>query len=412
MRVLQDVEIRACGADDLEAFGRTLSGAFGNEVTESWLSRLRQLIEPERLLCALDGGSMVGTAGAYSFGLSVPGGVVAAAGVTLVGVLPSHRRRGILTRMMQRQLSDIRAHGEPVAILWASEGNIYHRFGYGMATIDARIDIDRDRAVFRDQLEPQGRTRLVSLEEAATLLPDVYDRVRASTPGMVTRSKAWWTARRLRDEKEDRRGGGPLFSAVWEVASQPDGYALYRAHSSWEDQTPAGWLNVMEAVAASPVATREIWRYLFGVDLIRRVKAGSLPVDNPLQFLVAEPRRLRMALSDGLWLRILDVQPALAARRYRTEGAVIFDLRDAFCPWNAGRWRLETHPGTRATVERTSGAPDLTLEIQDLAAAYLGGVAFTQLVLAGRVQEERSDAALRADNLFRTDRAPWCAEVF
>jgi predicted acetyltransferase len=391
--------------EELPEFIRLVEAAFGHEPNEEQIERWSRTLEPERMLWVTDGDAKVATAGAFSFRLTVPGAEVPAAGVTMVGVLPSHRRRGILTEMMREQLDDVRSRDEPVAILWASEASIYGRFGYGLATKAAKIEIDRDRAVFRDRPEPLGATRLVSLEEAADLVPDVYERVRAETPGMFARSGTWWETSTLADPEHARHGAGPLFCAVLELDGETEAYALYRLKSDWEEGVPNSTLRVREVMATSPLALREIWRFLCGVDLVARLEAWGVPHDYPLFLMLAEPRRLRMTLGDALWLRLVDVEAALAARAYRDGEPVTIDVRDAFCEWNEGTWRIPD-------AERTDTDPELRLDAADLASAYLGGISFAELARAGRVEELRQSALERADRLFHTGVTPWCPEVF
>jgi predicted acetyltransferase len=405
------VEIRRAGADEFEAFGRTISAVFGGELATADLERFRPTVELDRNLVAEEDGRLVGTAEALRFTLTVPGAELAAAGVTSVGVLPTHRRQGILTRLMRRQLDDLRDWGEPLAVLWASEGNIYHRFGYGMATRNGRIEAERDRFAFRYPVEPAGRVRLVSHEEALELLPGVYDRVRSLTPGFFRRSPFWWDTRTLADTAFVRRGAGPLARAVVELDGVPEAYALYRIRHEWEYGVSKGRLEVVEEVSASPSAAREIWRYLFGADLIERVRWRRLAPDHPLFLLAAEPSRLHFSMGDGLWLRLVDARTALAARSYAAEGALVLELSDPFCPWNEGRWLLEASP-TGAAVERVSMEPDLRLDASDLGAVYLGGWSFAGLVRAGRIEELRTGAVARGDELFRPEVTPWCPEAF
>jgi len=344
------------------------------------------------------------------FRLTIPGGEIAAAGVTLVGVLPTHRRRGILRELMRRQLRDAHDRGDPVAILYASEALIYPRFGYGVASFDGWAAIERDRAVFRDPSEPVGQTRLVPLADAASVLPPIYDRVRAVTTGMLSRTPAWWVHHRLRDLPLDRHGGGPKFCAVWESGGEA-AYALYRVHDKWDEFIPANTLEVIEAIATSPLAQREIWRFVFGIDLIKTINAGFLALDHPLTLLLAEPRRLRLTVNDGLWLRLVDIAAALSARRYAADTAIVFEVVDTFCDWDAGRWQLESQ-ASRGQATRTTRQPDLRLTSERLASAYLGGISFTRLARAGWVEEVTPGAIARADQMFRIDHAPWCAEVF
>jgi predicted acetyltransferase len=272
------------------------------------------------------------------------------------------------------------------------------------------MDIERERAIFRDTRARTGRVRLLSSEDATKTLPQVYDRVRPAVPGMMSRSQEWWEAHRLADPEEGRRGG-PMFRAVLDIDGVAEAYALYRTHPSWGgDGLPTTWLEVVEALGTSPVATRELWSFLFGIDLVARVKASFLASDHPLQLMLAEMGRLRFQLTDALWLRVVDVAGALSARSYAGEGSIAFELSDAFCSWNEGRWRLDAAvAGGRV---RPSDAAQIALDASDLGAAYLGGTTFGELARAGRARELEPGAIRRADALFATERAPWCPEIF
>lgn len=407
------LEVRSIRADELKPMLEVVELAFGDEHPEEEFKQFARVAEPDRFLVATEEDDIVGGAGAFSFELTVPGNVVNAAGVTVVGVLPSHRRRGALTAMMRFQLADVHRRKEPLAILWASESTIYQRFGYGMATVVSTIDIERERTAFNNDLGPAGRTRLLSPEAALLVIPEVYDRVRLATPGMYARSQDWWEAHSMLDLESNRRGSGPLFRAVWENDDgEAEAYALYRIHSEWSDEGfPSGKLFVREALATSFVATREMWRFIFGVDLVARVTSWCRPPDDPLWHMLAEPRRLRATRHDGLWLRVVDVRAALEARRYAADGAVTFELRDDFCPWNTGVHRLECKEG-EGRVSEAPGGPALTVSAADLGAVYLGGTSLTGLARAGRVIEHDAGAAARTDTMLKADRAPYCPEIF
>jgi predicted acetyltransferase len=407
-----NLTIRSCREDEIETFVATCVAAFHDETSESWLQRDARMLETERALIALDEDVPVGTAAAYRFDLSIPGGSPPVAGVTLVGVLPSHRRRGVLTALMRRQLEDAHAWKEPLAALWCSESNIYQRFGYGMATRQAFTSIERDRALFRVPREPVGRVRLLDVPETLKTFPRVYERVRAQVPGMPSRTPEWWETYTLADDKEDREGGGPMGRALLEVDGRAEAYALYRMKHSWDsDHLPAGTLTVLEAMATSTRSVHALWSFLFGIDLVARIEAHKQPADWELILMLAEFRRLRFTLQDGLWVRIVDVDRALSARSYAGDGALVLALVDHFCPWNEGTWKLVAG-SSGASVERTSQAPDLKLDAAALGAAYLGGVSFGELQRAGDVRELRPGAVELADALFRSDRAPWCPEEF
>lgn len=407
------IEIKALEPGGFERFLETCEAAFGQGATAADVERFPRVLEDRRLLYAAEGDEMVGTTGAFRFSLTVPGGrQVPAAGVTMVGVLPSHRRRGVLGNLMRRQLDDVRSWGEPIAILYASEGGIYGRFGYGLASLQAAINLPRDRAAWRAPRAPYGSMRLAGPDDGFTAMAQVYEQVRVSRAGMFARSDDWWANHRLAEDTEDeRRGGGPRWQAILTTEDGPEGYALYRVHPQWESQAPHGWVEVTEAIGTNPQAEQAVWAYLIGLDLVKEVHAYHVPPDLPLLHQLAEPRRLRLTLWDALWVRILDVQPALEARAYEHDDRLTFELGDAFCPWNAGRYEL-TSSGGAAEVRRTDDEPALALDVTDLGALYLGGFPASTLVAAGRVRELEPGAARRADALFGSDRHPWCPEMF
>jgi predicted acetyltransferase len=378
---------------------------FGATPTGERAERFAAVLPPERMLAAWVDGSVAGGAGAFPFELTIPGGRVRAAGVTVVGVFPTHRRRGVLRAMMRAQLDQARENGEPVAYLWASEEKIYGRFGYGIASLTGSFDLSRERAAFAQPFEPVGQVRLVDTDEAADVIAPVYNTVAAETPGMFSRTREWWKARVLSDPEWRRGGGGELQRAVLDVDGRPAAYALYRLHMSFESGVPTGFTNVIEAMGTTAEATREIWRFLLDIDWMSSIKAGLLPVDHPLFFLLAEPRRMGFRVLDGLWVRLVDVEAALAARSYGEGAPITVEVADAFCPWNDGRFRV---PGG----ERTDAEPDLSVDVTTLGSVYLGGFTFAELARALRLEELTPGAIARADTLFRADRAPWCPEIF
>jgi predicted acetyltransferase len=381
-------------------------GYFGRHPGEETGERFARILPPGRMHVAREDGVVVAGGGAFPFELTVPGGRgVRAAGVTVVGVLPTHRRRGLLRSLMRAQLDAVHERGEPVAYLWASDDEIYGRFGYGLASLVMEIDMPAEHA--RLAAEPPGASlRLLSADEALERIPPLYDRLRLEHPGMFSRTRDWWETRRLADPPERRDGGGELVHVLCELDGEPAGYALYRHKVSFVDGLTDSRVVVREALATDQ-ATPALWRYLFEIDWVAGVKASLLPPDHPLLFLTARPRYLRMRLGDGLWVRLVDVGAALSARSYAGDGAVVFEVRDTFCPWNEGRWRLE---GGEAS--RTDAVPDLALDVTALGSAYLGGFGFAQLARGGRVEELRPGSLARADALFRAGRLPWCPEIF
>jgi predicted acetyltransferase len=396
---------------DLEEFVDAvgaISHYFGSERDLERAERFGKVLPLERMHAAFDGDRIVGGAGAFPFELTVPGGPIACAGVTVVGVLPTHRRRGVLTAMMRAQLEDVRERGEPIAALWASEEVIYRRFGYGQASLTGEIELASGYTGLRRPPAGNVSARLITLEEAKDLVPPIYDRVRETTPGMFGRTKDWWELRNLADPPDRRQGGGVKNALLIELDGRPAGYALYRVHMKFEQGAAAGKLDVIEALADGPVATQELWRVLLDMDWKATLEAGLLPIDHPLLHQLSYPRRMRMRISDGLWVRLVDVGAALSARAYGGDGPVVLEVEDSFLPENAGRWRLA---GGKA--ERTETEADLALDVGELGSAYLGGFTFGELVRAGVVHELKDGGAARGDAVFVTAAPkPWCTEIF
>lgn len=401
-------EVRVCAsALEFREAVRPIWHYFGRSApADDQVGRLARVLPIERVHAAWEGGRAVGGAGSFPFELTVPGGRVRAAGVTVVGVLPTHRRRGVLRAMMRAQIDACRERGEPVAYLWATEDTIYGRFGYGIASVSGETELPRERSAYLGGVGRSEETRLVALDEAEPLVAPIWERVAAETPGMFARTQAWWRARVLNDP-EARRVGGELQCVVLDGDTGPAAYALYRVNFGSDRGVATGVIDVVEAMGDAPRATRAIWRYLLDIDWVARVRARLLPLDHPLFLLLAEPRRLRFNVRDGLWVRLVDVGAALGARSYAADGAVVIEVADAFCPWNDGRWRVGA-----AGVERTQAEPDLRCDVIALGSAYLGGFTWSQLARALRVEEARPGAVARADALFRTAIGPWCPELF
>jgi len=394
---------------NLEEFGQAVFAIgqyFGLDPTEERMERFSKNLPIERMHAVWEDGKIVGGGGAFPFELTVPGAIVPTAGVTVVGTYPTHRRRGVLRRLMRAQLDDVHERGEPLALLWASEETIYGRFGYGMASLCGEISVPREYSRFAVPLEREGTLRFVDPAEALQLFPRVWEKVRRSTPGMLNRTRNWWEYRIL-FEVPGASEGGPKRYVVLERDGRPEGYAIYRHKPKWEGGSSHSELEVVEAIALDGRPTAEIWRYLFDIDWAATINAHLLPVDHPLFQLLANPRRMQFRVGDGLWARLVDVGEALSARSYAADGAVVLDVRDEFCPWNEGTWRLAD-----GKAKRTTASPQLRCDVTALGAAYLGAFGFSQLVRGGRVEEVRRGAAARADAMFASSPAPWCPEIF
>jgi len=401
--------VRICA--DVDEFGRAVLGVaryFGMDIDLEADERFSRLLPLERMHAAFEGDQIVGGAGAFPFEMTVPGGIpVPTAGVTVVGTYPTHRRRGALRALSRAQLDDVHTRGEPLAALWASSETIYGRYGYGIASLCGSIDLPAEYTAFVNPARDEGRLRFVEQEEAVRLFPRVWDAVRRRTPGMLGRSREWWELRVLSDRRHEI-GSSPKRLVVYERAGRAEGYAIYRHKQELRDDgVSVGEVRVVEAIAVDGIPTEEVWRYLLGMDWTSRFTARLLPPDHPLLFLLATPRRLQYRMSDGLWVRLVDVGAALSARPYLADGAVVVDVADQFCPWNAGRWRIAD-----GAAKRTRATAHLRCDVTALGSAYLGGISFSQLVRAGRAEELRRGAAMRADAMFAAGRHPWCPEIF
>lgn len=404
--------MRPITAEEYPAFHRALETAFGHHPSDEEIADWRSVFDVERSLAVFDAGEIVATAGANTFDLTVPGGCVAAAGVTAVGVRPTHRRRGLLRALMGRQLDDIATRGEPVAVLTASESVIYGRFGYGLAVSKLRWRLDVHRVKIDPPPPTGGRIRLVGPDEAAEVFPDLYERARRRRPGEVSWSPAWWD-KWFRDRERDRHGASARFYAVHDDGGgRPDGCAAWRIKGAWQHSVPCHqlWLEALHATDDDVEAA--LWDQLLSIDLVGSVHVPNRPVDEPLRWRLDDPRRLAVTdVLDHLWLRVLDPAAALAARRYGARDRVVLGLTDDFRPANDGCWEVDGSP-EGGDARRTDGGADLELSASDLGAVYLGGVAPSVLARAGRVVERTPGALARADALFRSDVAPWCTTDF
>jgi predicted acetyltransferase len=404
--------LRVLRPKEWDAFHDTLVRAFGGVVAPEERELDRSLTEFGRFLGAWDGDACVGTAGAFAFRVTVPGGAsVPAAGVSMVSVAATHRRRGLLTAMMRRQLDDVRSWGEPLAVLTASEPGIYGRFGYGAATSWLGADIDTGRIALDVPAGTDGvRLRYAAPADVLEECEAVYARLVPRRPGMPARRPGWARAQ-IFDPESERDGASPLQCVVAERDGEVTGYARFHVKLGWNDDGHDGTVVLKALDALDPVTEAALWRFLFSVDLTSTLTVRRRPVDDAWQYLVSDIRRCRVRLRDALFVRLVDVGAALAARTYRAPVDVVFEVADPFCPWNAGRWRL-TGDAKGASCERTGDAADLVLSVRELGAAYLGGVSLAALAAAGRVAEVRAGALAEASVAFGSEVAPWLPHGF
>jgi predicted acetyltransferase len=402
-------EIRPITPDDWQSFSETNAAAFGWPTNPEALAEARQVIEMDRTLAAFDGTEIVATTAIDSFELTVPGGILPMAGVTWVSVKPTHRRKGILRQVMQRQLNDIHERAEPLAGLWASESVIYGRFGYGLSAQNMGLTIDRLRTGLAREAPVCGRLRLISRDEALEAWPGVYDEARKARPGYFSRREAWWQHHTLSTTDLQRRAGTRFF-VQYEEDGRVLGYARYRVRPDGALEGPSGTLTLHELTSVTEDAYNALWQYIFGVDLIGTITAEHRPLDDAIYWMLADPRRLARQPFDSLWLRLVDVPAALESRRFSAPGRIVFQVRDELCPWNEGRFELEAG-AEGARCQPTDGTVDITLAAAELGATYLGGARFATLERAGRLEGE-PDTLRRADAMFAWEPVPCCPEVF
>ena len=359
---------------------------------------LRLLGDPTRRFGARDEGALVGSVSAFGYDLSIPGGELPCAGVAFVGVAPTHRRRGLLSALMGRLLQDAVALGQPLAALYAAEGAIYGRYGFGVAVRAVDLELGAVAPLALRVAPDERPVRFVALDDAAGVLGPIHGRWRARRPGMPSRTPAWWRDEVLRPEVPQ---ADPGLGPVRIVALADAGYAIYRSRE--------GLIQVEELVGDAPAVEAALWRWLASVDLVDVVRAENRPVDDPLprMLLTGDDGAPATRLYDTLWVRLLDLPAALAQRSWATDVDLAVEVADAVLPANAGTWRIRP-----AACERTDATADLALDVRDLGAVYLGGITVASLAEAGVVRERTQGAVDTLDAALRVAHAPLCPEHF
>ncbi|MFI5709832.1 GNAT family N-acetyltransferase [Kribbella sp. NPDC051620] len=403
--MVNEFEVRPALAEDYEEVGSVFGGAMMFEPSVDELGR--SLFEPERALVVMDGPQIVGTTRALTRDLSVPGAVVPAAHVTGVGVRATHRRRGIMSELITRQLREV---PEAVAVLWASESGIYGRFGYAAAAWGMSYEIDLRRVGPPSVRTRPGEISVLPADGAAKELAPLLRSLQEQRPGVSGRSEPRWQ-QRLEDKPEDRGGKTARQILVHRDESGTiDGYALWRGKMHWVAAGPANEVSLEELVATTPTAYRALWQHLLTLDLAGTLEYGFAAVDEPLQQLVTTPTALTRRLNESLWVRITDVPRALEQRRYAVAADLVLDVTDDVIPVNTGRFRLTT--GETVRCEPTDAPADLTLSTTELGATYLGGRQLAEFAATGRVTEHTPGALTKATAAFGWPVAPVSLEIF
>ena len=391
------ISVRQATPEDIDAIVQMDGAAFGGVMTPDETTDAFSVLDVGTFLLATDGDRIVGATADYPFTMTVPGGSVCVPGVTWVSVEVTHRRRGVLRMLMDRQLTDYRDRGEPAAILTASESAIYGRYGYGVASITRKTSIDRRRV----RLVTPGtgsNVERVSRDDARKRMPEIHERWRAITSGALSRSDAWWDYLTL-DRESTRMGMSELFFLL-----HRDGYVAYRLKSDWNDGDPRHLCWISDYVVVTPEAHRDLWQVLLGLDLVGSIESFRIPADDPLRYLVDHPRRVRTVdLMDAVWLRPLDVAALLSARTYAVEVETVLEVIDPM--FGDGRYLLKGGPDG-ASCAPSDRLPDVSFDVAALGGAYLGGMRLAPMAAAGIVRADDEAVLTRLDRALLSDRDP------
>ena len=396
-------ELRPVNSEEFESWLRAESRAHSNRL-DNEPEELRRHFDLERSLGVFEGSNIIGGCQAHRLEMSIPGGMSAVAGVANVAVQPTHTRQGVMTRMMRRQLNDIHEWGEPLAALFASESSIYGRFGYGVGTVHESWKLERPYNAYAKRFESRGRIVFLDPEEAVERLPEVYERSTAGHPGVFPKPPHKWVEEASSPDAHEPqprvrgRGRGGLFYAAYEEDGIIEGYAIYRSNRPT--------IMVTELMAVKQEATSALWRFCFDLDLMSVTEAVKRPMDDPLPWVLLDPRRLQRTVRDGIWLRVVDVAGALGQRTYAGADRLTLEVQDGLCEWNDGRFELEGS-AEGASCRSTVASPDISIDVVALASGYLGAVSFTTLARAGAAEEHTPGALHRADRMFAVQHQPW-----
>lgn len=404
--------VRSISESEVREFRRMLALVFGgnpDEDDEAGDVRLTSTLDLARTHATFDGETMVGTAATYDLQFSIPGGEAAVGGLTMVTVRPTHTRRGVMTAMIGSHLDGVRDRGEMLSALWASQASIYGRFGYGKASIRAKIEFDARLADIAAP-DPGIEVDVVDRSEAVSLIPEFYGSARTLRPGMLARSEAWWERRVFHDPKNWRGGYSEYRFAIARRGGRVLGYLIYRQKDDWPDGIPAGANRISEMVTADDDARLSLWHFIATVDLFPHVEWSNAPIDEPLLWTARDSRQIHRREADGIWVRIMDVPAALGARSYQFGGSIVIEVDDPRHRDEAGIYRLEAGPDG-ALCEPTGAAADVTLDLSTLSALYLGGQNASAMARAGLIAGDAERIRL-LDRLMAWDPMPWCPEVF
>ena len=411
-----ELQVRPLSKADETEFFALDQWAFGYDPADAEPEPARELLEPDRLAGVRlgDPPKLVGIYAVLTTDITVPGGSIPCGGLTWVAVHPEARRRGVLRAMMRHHLDDLRQRGEPVSALFAAEPAIYGRFGYGLTSRWVDLTVPRGAAL-RDvpgSADLTGHFETADRAVHGALVAEMFERARGSRPGWVSRSPgALWASAFLVPPSAARGQDLLRLLTVRDAAGDIRGYALFTRRMDWSGTGANGTVSVREAVALDGAAAHALWSRLLDLDLTARVEVRRRALDDQLLHLLVDVPAADPRVGDALWLRIVDLPATLAARRYLAPVEAVLEVADASCPWNAGRWRLKGGPDG-ASCEATNAAPDLSLDVRDLASAYLGGESLLALAAAGLVREHRPGALFELAAAFSWPVAPYCGWLF
>ncbi|MFB3050148.1 MAG: GNAT family N-acetyltransferase, partial [Acidimicrobiia bacterium] len=377
------ITTRPITKDEIERFREQVERGFGDDLAEEDRNseRFLALMPLDLTVAAYDGDEMVGTLAAFEFDVTVPGGAaIAMTGTTVVTVQPTHRRQGVLSAMMQDHLDAVARRGDALVGLWASETGIYGRFGFGHAT--SRDEVEAPTLAVTIATASEGTVRLIDPDSVVEVFPSIYDTARRKRAGMLSRRQDWWAHSVVHDPPHRRDGMSAKRFAVYQADGSTEGYVIYVQKSDWSGEVPLGQVKVIEAISTSDRAHTGLWQYLASIDLYPRIRWWNLPVDDPLWWKLAEPRRLVRKRGDALWVRIMDVPAALEARSYETDGSIRLAVEDLFRPDISGVYELAVSDGVGKCVA-VDGNADVSLGVDALGALYLGGSNAVSMAAAG-----------------------------
>ena len=394
------LEMRPIIPEEFTTWLRAESRAHGNRLADD-PEVLRPHFDLGRSVAVFDNGNIIGGSHSHRVEMSLPGASTIISGVCNVSVQPTHTRQGVMTQMMKYQLNDFHDRGEAIAALFSTESIIYGRFGYGIGSLYARWSIERPYTAFTRPYDYPGRVVFVDPTDITKDLPEVYRRSTVDRPAMFQREDHHWE-RDSRAQEHALGGQGGLFYVAYEDR-KIDGYATYRITGTT--------LVVNELMATTKEANAALWRFCFDMNRMNLTEALKRPVDDPLPWMLADPRQLHRSTRDGVWVRLVDVPESLVLRRYLQEEKLVLEIKDDVCPWNQGRFELEGS-SEGASCRATDSSPDLALNVAQLASAYTGAVSFSTLAGAGWVEELTPGALLRADRMFAVRYRPWSPNNF